>query len=480
LVLAGIFLLGCFLRFYQIGFQDFWRDEAFSLVVGRQPLDRMWQLLLQDFVHPPLHYLMLHYWVGLFGKQPSQVRALSAVFGTLSILAVYRLGSIASGRAAALLASGLFAVSWMDVKYSQENRPYEVATFWTLAALVCFVEAVSRRSARKWACFVFASALAMYTHYYTFFPLAGLVLWSATSGRKLGIPPRWWFAAAGAFLPLVSWLQSGVITRMSTSPKLTLGSELRTAGLHWWSLGSAVNYFNGGKWLGDALQSSFLVVVLGLLIFTLPAALAVRNAWRERDGHPDFTLLMAATVAVPFLAVGLLGSLGIQYGARYVIFGLGPYYLLAARGILTYTPRQFRIAALTAALLFSYPALHAHYSVPFKFEVSRGFKHLISQSRPGDCVAFGRTRSPSALSTKVPMEWLAIQHESQEPRTVQLESRAADQLARCLRLWTAYKYDNTGPLREHEQRVEEAGSRAGTLKVRKEFAGLRLALWEIR
>jgi len=40
-------------------------------------------------VHPPFYYVLLHYWITVFGTSESAVRLLSALFGVLAIPMIY-------------------------------------------------------------------------------------------------------------------------------------------------------------------------------------------------------------------------------------------------------------------------------------------------------------------------------------------------------------------------------------------------------
>src|SRR3990172_4214446 len=83
---SAVVFLGLALRMYRIDHQSLWGDEAFSLTVSRLPLSDMTGKLVRDFVHPPLHYYMLHAWFKWFGFGGFQARLLSAVFGTLAVV----------------------------------------------------------------------------------------------------------------------------------------------------------------------------------------------------------------------------------------------------------------------------------------------------------------------------------------------------------------------------------------------------------
>src|SRR4029077_2389643 len=85
ILLASVVLLGFALRLYHLDSQSVWYDEVFALSVSRLPFTQMHQALIQDLVHPPLHYYALHWWFRAFGFGPYQGRLLSVLFGTLAV-----------------------------------------------------------------------------------------------------------------------------------------------------------------------------------------------------------------------------------------------------------------------------------------------------------------------------------------------------------------------------------------------------------
>src|SRR6266498_48084 len=67
-------------RFYRLGDQSFWFDEAYSVVQARKPLGDLLAATAAD-TQPPLYYLLLGLWGGLFGDSEPALRSLSALLG---------------------------------------------------------------------------------------------------------------------------------------------------------------------------------------------------------------------------------------------------------------------------------------------------------------------------------------------------------------------------------------------------------------
>ncbi len=138
-LVIAITLLGFFLRALQLNIKSMWLDETFSVWMASQSVPDMLQWVVKIDQHPPLYYLLLHYWVNAFGDTPYYARLLSALFGAGAIPIIYligkRLGSVMVGLAAAVF----LAASTLNIYVSQETRMYALLTFNAAVAIYALV-----------------------------------------------------------------------------------------------------------------------------------------------------------------------------------------------------------------------------------------------------------------------------------------------------------------------------------------------------
>jgi len=127
------------LRIWEIGRKTLWLDEAFSVWLARHPLGEMIAWIARIDQHPPLYYLLLHFWIGLVGDGPAAVRLLSALLSTLTIPAMYLLGRRLLGPAAGVLAALILALSPFHVRFAQETRMYALLMLNASLALLALV-----------------------------------------------------------------------------------------------------------------------------------------------------------------------------------------------------------------------------------------------------------------------------------------------------------------------------------------------------
>lgn len=434
---AAVVLLGLVLRLYRIDWQSVWYDEAFSVTVAGTPLGPMTERLIQDCVHPPLHYYLVHATFQAFGYGAAQARLLSALFGTLAIIMIYLLGEYLFDRRTGLLAALLLAVSQLGVMYSQEARPYAQALFLAITTTYLFIRALSERRAVVWWGFVASAILMMYTFYFEVFVLACL-LWFAVAFRKqYPVPRRWWLTGAGvAGVLYLPWMTSGVVGRALQSRAMAPAVQDPSTLVHWHSFLGAINWFNNGKVSGMHAPSPWWAFLAGAVLFSLPAVLALKpliktaKSGPAEPSHPETLWLLAVLWMVPILMVQGLGVLHVKYSVRYVVFCTPPYYLLVARGITGLKARLLGVLLALALSAYSLYGLRANYFVPYKEDFRGSLAYLVSAYREGDCCIF----FPASRDGRAPWYWYVYHRERPELRVTDLEALASGRVS-CSRVW---------------------------------------------
>jgi uncharacterized membrane protein len=179
-----ILFLGLALRLVNLKAEPFWNDEFLSLsIVKHYQNDSIGLInyLQENEFHPPLYYLLLKNWVGLFGYGTAAVRSLSVIFGLATIYLTYYAGKIFfSSKQTALLASLFVSVLPIQIEYSQEARPYAMLCFFALLAIIFLWKYFQTDRIRHLLFYSLACIIGLYLHYsFTFIPLAAGLFWLA-------------------------------------------------------------------------------------------------------------------------------------------------------------------------------------------------------------------------------------------------------------------------------------------------------------
>lgn len=180
--LFGLTALACVLRGYGLGDNSLWLDEFTSIDIASKSLSDI--VLGRGFNShtPPFYYVVLHFWLKLFGANEIGLRSLSLVCDLINVVLVYRVSRLLfDDLRVALAASTLYAIAPYAIFYAQEGRMY------TLLVSLCLLtaEMVLRFPFKSWlpsVGFVLLASLGMYTHYYYALFLAGLSVFAILQG----------------------------------------------------------------------------------------------------------------------------------------------------------------------------------------------------------------------------------------------------------------------------------------------------------
>lgn len=160
--------------------QSLWRDEAFSILVAQRPVSFIFQNVTFE---PPVYYLLLHYWIKVFGTSEIAARSLSLLGFTLATIVVI-IWSEKLFRKHWLLwmTPILFTTNPMLLYYAFEIRTYGWYTFFAVLSFFAY-------SQSRWRLWIAATILGFYTHTYFFFLFAAQNIHFLVAHRKKLVRP---------------------------------------------------------------------------------------------------------------------------------------------------------------------------------------------------------------------------------------------------------------------------------------------------
>ncbi len=168
--------LAVFLRVLMINQRGIWYDDAFSILLAKQPIAQILTGTAADTM-PPLYYFLLHFWMKI-STQLAWIRNLNLVISLLTFAYVYALVKRLSGKTAGLLAVFFCAISPFLIYHSQEIRMYMLLALFQVAYLNYFIRWFHNDSKFAWVGLILSGAGALYSHNLAVFGLLipGVVL----------------------------------------------------------------------------------------------------------------------------------------------------------------------------------------------------------------------------------------------------------------------------------------------------------------
>lgn len=225
LLVAGLTVLAALLRFYRIGHQGFWFDEANTALEVHFAPGQMLTLIKHYESTPPLYYCVAWVWSRIFGDGEVGLRSLSAVCGVLVVPVAYGAAAKLVSIRAGVIAAALVATNPLLIWYSQEARAYELVVLLSAASLLAFASARQDPSPRWIAAWVIAAALALATEYYAILLVVPEAAWLLHLHRRrrsvqtgmaalaLCCAPLLWFAISQNATGHANWISHAPLGR---------------------------------------------------------------------------------------------------------------------------------------------------------------------------------------------------------------------------------------------------------------------------
>jgi mannosyltransferase len=376
--LFGIVLVGALVRLYGLTDVSLWVDEIYAITT-RSSLP-LWQVVTANELHPPLYYMLLKYWMELFGRSAGATRLLSVLFGVIAIILIYFLGTALFGRTAGILAAVLLALSPFHIHTSQTVRMYELLTLLTIGSFYAFVRVLQTDTARVKYGYLVSTWLLLLTHLFGGFVvlaenLAYLIA-AYSSSEPQHLPSRkTWLGLQG----ILALLYSPVVLQLA--PRLyTVLSDAGTTNIGWLhqpDLGLVWQTFLAfaGKPLqypivaGGPLVQTTTRLILGIgAIAAIGFVITTHNddQWLSWDRRQDLQMafvfvLLASTMALPYVLSFLLTPM---YTVRYMAPASVGFLLVVAAGLASFRSKPLQVGLVVIVVVCSGALVGVYHTTP--------------------------------------------------------------------------------------------------------------------
>lgn len=315
--------------------QSVWFDEAYSILLAKRPVGELLALTGVD-AHPPLYYLLLKAWAGVFGWGEYALRSLSAVLATLTVGVVFLLVRRLFTVRTALVVLPFLVVAPFALRYGYEIRMYALAALIGALASLVLVYAQASKRKKLWVVYAVLVALGMYTLYMTAALWLAHAVWLLVVSKRKGQPffkQRWVLAYAGAVVLFAAYMPT-LIYQLSHSALPGIGSAVTLTSLA--NILGMLTSFTP-EWKLGAVMSLAILIVMILMVYLLSV---IRRALPKSQRmylwfaialvlvpliffalsslpKPIFISRYTAHVAIfSYMLIGVTVALGWRYGRR--------------------------------------------------------------------------------------------------------------------------------------------------------------------
>ncbi len=295
-------------------------DEVFSLETAAMPLDRMLNALRAD-VHPPLYYLLMHYWMKAAPAGVVGLRLFSLLCAALSLVWFGRLMQRLKqpvGAAAALLAANPLVIVMASY-----GRMYTLLLLVCIAALDCTVRILDAEDGPGPRAGLAAALTAgLLTHNWFIFFICGAAVWA-------------WWEYRGRALRLLTPAAAGILAyAMVWGPATFAQATARSQHLAWLrrpGVGALSDTLIAQLWLPAIALPVWLIAValkkrtpLSRNAAWVAALICVLIPWSASQWRPLYNVRFTI-IAAPFIAWALAGaaSRAVAFSAVLIVLSAG-------------------------------------------------------------------------------------------------------------------------------------------------------------
>jgi len=425
LVLIIILLLAAALRLWGLGTESLWLDEALTAHRASTSVAQ----LVHDFrgeSQTLLYFLGEKAWCAVFGRSEAALRFPSAVFGVLTVWAVFLLAQQLFSTAAALWSAFFLAINPFAIYYSQEARPYALLLLAAVLSLYFLLQFLRSRSPAAICGYLISASIALYSH-----PLGPLLLLvhgamiflfrEHAEGRYLRRTMGLVAAACVLYLPQLVFMWLAIMNKAKgTGP----ASWIPKPGLI--NLVDTIRQYFMSPYLAGF---AFAFLILTLVIF-------LRKGRADRRGFYLSAVLFFAFVPLLWIVSFVLTPL---YVVRFTIPALIAVLLVLGWGLAAMKLR-WRMTALCVYLLLTVHALYAYYTMTDKDPWRRTAQLLREKVQPADLVVLNAPyiKLPRDYYDSAPSGVMVV-----APRSLQ-EIPVALDTVKCVWFVRAYPFSRQG------------------------------------
>lgn len=352
---------------------DMWLDEALSVNIARLPLGDLPDALERDGA-PPLYYVLLHVWTGLFGSGDVAARSLSALFAAGAVVATWFAARRPAGTRGAWIAVVVMAANPFTIRYATEARMYMLEILLVACGILAVLRAIERPTVGRLAVVTLIATLLVYTQYWAFY-LVGVV------GLVFLIVKQWRvFAAMAVGVVLFApWVPIFLSQRAHTG---TPWGDPVLPGL---PIGETFLEFGGGEeqegWL------LLLILVPLMLLGVFGRAVDSRRVELDIHGAPEarWTALVGGATLVVGVTLSYLA--GQAFEPRYSAIVFPFFVLLVARGVTTFVDARVQVAVLVLVVALGWLG-GARNVTEQRTQAGAVGAVLVAEAQPGDVVVY--------------------------------------------------------------------------------------------
>lgn len=380
LILLLIICIGIFFRFYHLGKQSIWLDEARVFFRVQKSPQELWKSQITES-NPPLYDMLLCYFLKFTGgRKEFDIRLLSAIFGIVLVPISFLIGKQLFNQRIGLFFSLLIAISPNHIYYSQDAKMYTLLSLLSLLSFFFFYVSFTKNQFFHWLIYLLVTILLIYCHSYgILFFLSQIIIYlimhDKSHSRNFSIPVNVFIAILILSIPRINCLYWQVTMDYNPwIPKFSPSDIFKTFA-----------YFSLMFWRMEITFLTAAALTIGLPIFLFIFAFAIfgKDDKNNASNISEKTRLLALYLLLP-LVISVLISLirkPIYVAGRYDMSFFPAFPFLISLGINKIKGRALKNILVAGIIICTGVSLRNYYFI-FNKSNDRAVADYV-RSRPG-------------------------------------------------------------------------------------------------
>jgi mannosyltransferase len=311
-------------------------DEPFTIYWAQADIKQLFGLF-KDENNPPLFFLLMHFWVKLFGTGIFSVRFLPALFGSVSVLYVYKIGNRFFNRFVAILSSLIFSFSDLVTYHSHDVRVYSLFLLLATISMYYFLRVWEEpKKKSNLVLWILANILLTYSHFYGFLLLffeGAFAIFNRDFRKR-------------TFKPLI-FMIGGMIAAYLPYLKIIIARFMAAKGGTWVSKPDfQAPYFRLVEFSNQPITAVFILAIIA-------TAIVLSVIYQAKVKSTEWAIFL--WFLAPFLFMYLISFLVPMFIPKYLVFLLPAYYLSVSILVFRLTEKfkklQLGVGAVAAILM---------------------------------------------------------------------------------------------------------------------------------
>jgi mannosyltransferase len=375
ILLTLVFIFCLSLRLAFITQKNLWFDELYSWRIIQGSFKDILFSTASD-IHPPLFYIILKIWVYAFGDSVFSMRLLTALFTSSAVFFIYPVSRRILSVSNSFLVLILYSLSPLNLFFSQEVRMSSLNVLLNTASVYYLIRLIESNLKIKrfftngyTYLFILFSALAIYTHYFSFLMLFAEALYLLFIFRKnLKYLIHYLIVYASIAIIYIVWIPIMLVQVSKGQPwrnVQNISQVLNKVLLYTRDISIGFYHRYMDVHLLNVLTMIVLILVVLLIVGFILDSMNKRRAGGSVEKAPNFKLLILLLVLVPIIMSMIIASKQSIEFFRYLSI-LVPFIIILGFIGFHPLPIQIKSAGLGLFLIINIYGDYLYYRSDFK------------------------------------------------------------------------------------------------------------------